>query len=197
MKEHGKSLSLHYIVDDFIDLSKTKSFLSQNSKGTRIYGLLGGALGNFKEGLVLGAIKSLMRPKDFLLLGVEYIAGRKTDELKKNYQGRKMKEFLLGPILDVKRELSPNWNDPNLFHYDVIESEDNTAYSDVSKSLTVTGQAEYHSQRNNLFYSTKYDKDQLEIFLKDIMKFRILDKGVFVSPESPPVYGKYILKLGK
>lgn len=194
MAQYQDKLKVNFILDDFVNVDRFKKYIYQEEKAIssssetiRIIGFLGGSIGNFDEIKILPSIKALMSTRDYLLLGVEYIANRSNQELIENYSDIIMKEFLFGPIKDVEGA-PPNWQ--NLFYYDVIESP--SKYSCIENSKTVIGLVTYKGHSIQLFSSTKYEKQGFEEFLKQ-QGFSILSS--YASEEKIPYYEKYLLKL--
>ena len=195
MSANPESLGVHYIVDDFDNVKKHVGYMTEMGPpgAPKIIGFLGGSLGNFKEQRIIGEVRDMMvakDKKDYLLLGVEYIAQRDNATLILNYSDRRMKEFLFGPIQDVTGD-EPDWERD--FRYEVVASSSYSGYSDVENSKTVVGKAKYGGKEIELFCSTKYERHGLEHFLTEQMGFRVI--ALFVDQDVPPRYGKYILKL--
>jgi len=192
LSSNADSLSAHYIVDDFANLERHNEYIEsiEPENSPRIIGFLGGSLGNFNESRILPIIRNLMSTEDYLILGVEYIAEQDDQALIRNYSDKRMREFLFGPILDVTGR-EPDWE--NDFEYTVHSGAGPISHSAVKDSKCIVGRVHYRQNTIDLFSSTKYDRRSLESFLKGEGKFRILD--TFTSEESPPRYGKYILKL--
>lgn len=192
LSSNADSLSAHYIVDDFVNLERHTEYIEsiEPENAPRIIGFLGGSLGNFNESEILSSIHRLMRSKDYLILGVEYIAERDDETLIRNYSDRRMREFLFGPIVDITGR-EPDWDSD--FEYAVHTGASPPSHSGVEGSKCIIGKVRYSGRDVELFCSTKYDKRALENFLRKEGKFRILD--IFTSPETPARYGKYILRF--
>lgn len=192
LSSNADSLNAHYIVDDFANLERHNEYIEsiEPENAPRIIGLLGGSIGNFNELKILPVIRKLMGNEDYLILGAEYIAGQDDQTLIRNYSDRRMREFLFGPIVDVTGR-EPDWEHD--FEYTVHVGAGPISYSAVKDSKCIVGRVHYGQGAIELFSSTKYEKRSLESFLKSEGKFKILD--IFTSPETPPRYGKYILKL--
>jgi hypothetical protein len=186
------SLSAHYIVDDFANLGRHSDYITsiEPENAPRIIGFLGASIGNFNESKIISTIGDLMSPKDYLILGVEYIADRDDKTLIRNYSDIRMKEFLFGPIMDITGR-EPDWDRD--FQYSIISRTTFPAYSTVEQSKAIVGKVRYNGKEIELFFSIKYEKQSLERFLQKEGHFTILD--TFTTPETPPRYGKYILKL--
>lgn len=192
LSSHVHELGAHYIVDDFTNMERHDGYMSsiEVESAPRIIGLLGGSLGNFNESRILSIIRKLMRHKDYLMLGVEYIGGRDDEALILNYSDIRMKEFLFGPIMDITGR-EPDWRYD--FDYSVYPNPGVPSHSVVENARGVIGKVRYNQKKVELFCSTKYEKPSLDAFLQAEAGFNIL--SVFTSPEPNPRYGKYILKL--
>lgn len=195
-------VSTYFIVDDFFQIDRFTDEIEDFESDvleelglaevidapTRVIGLLGGAIGNFDEVRILDTVKHLMTAKDYLLVGVEYIAGRSEDQLIENYSDRLNKEFLYGPIGDL--EGWPDYDElDSYFNYDCGFRPER---SRVPDSKTITVQIGNNGHKIEVSSSTKYDPDALRSFLEE-NGFKIVE--IFTTQESPPVYGKYLLKL--
>jgi len=195
MLHAGDRLRLHYILDDFNNVHRFRDYVRgierqnfRRQRVTRILGFLGGSIGNFYEAEILRTLQAMMTPNDYLILGVEMVAGRDDDTLIANYSDKRMKEFLYGPISDLEG-IPPNWE--QLFSYEVKHGD--PRYTHVDNARTVVGWVT-HREPIEMFYSTKYEAAPLEEFLKSL-DFDVVQK--FVSDDQPPRYTKYVLKLGR
>lgn len=192
MRLYGQRLHMYYIVDDFTaSTDRFNDYIKEEvspQDSPKIIGFLGGSLGNFRETNILAHIRAMMSPQDYLLLGVEYIGGRKDDELKSIYSDEVMCEFWSGPIRDI------TGTDPNEFDFDfpVVSG---SAYSDVENSKTIVARITHEKKgtRVQVCWMTKYEPKDLEPFLRR-QRLRIIEKYV-EGNHNPPWFGKYILKL--
>jgi hypothetical protein len=188
--EFGERLEIHYVLDDFDNVASFVKNIGEREQATfkdqrpaRIVALLGGSLGNFEERGILADIQQLLLDaSDQVILGVEFTAGRSSDELISNYSDERMKRFLYGPILDVEG-VEPDWDQD--FSW-AVESR-----SSIPGGRTVVGSVSYRDQNVELFQATKYERDSLEAFLIEF-GFEILDG--FFSDDDPPRFGKYVLR---
>jgi len=196
MSRFGSRLRVHYVLDDFKNVNNFSKYIAdveseqaKRSRPVRILGFLGGSLGNFEESSIMKIIKGMLSEKDYLILGVEYIADRNKDALIANYSDIRMKDFLYGPISDVEGK-PPGWEDN--FHYEVLLAD--KRYSSVDESKTIVGYVSHKGELIELFSSTKYERKPLENFLVS-MGFKIM--SAHFSNEKPPRYGKYVLQIVK
>ena len=159
---------LQFILDDFRELQTEsyKTYLHDNTCGVRIIGLLGSSLGNFREDRILEVIKSVMRPGDYLLIGIEYVS---SDDPATNYSDKEVVKFECGPVTDLfgwlPREARESIEDggrlPNNvkdMEYEVVESTRSEKYSIIPDSATIVGYA------NNLPESVRPLKTHLQLF---------------------------------
>jgi uncharacterized SAM-dependent methyltransferase len=147
--------------------------------------LLGGALGNFRERRILKHAADLTRDGDYLLLGVEFIAGRSPDELIGNYDDEPNRRFVYGPLGDI-RNWPVDWEER--VRYSCQHAPE---FSDLPDSLTVLGEARDNGSTIHLFSATKYERDSLEEYLKS-QEFVLVE--LWTSSEPDPVLGKYLLQ---
>jgi len=196
LSAYWERLGAFCIVDDFrntrfvgeaID-GREQQFCDADGRGestTRLIGLLGGALGNFLERRILRYMADLMRPGDYALLGVEFIAGRSEKELIGNYDDSLNRRFIYGPVGD-----SRNW--PADWEARVRYScRHDPQFSEIRDSATVIGEAQDNGGSIHLFSATKYERESLEAYLI-AHGFEIV--RAWMSSEPDPVLGKYLLK---
>ncbi len=194
ISQYGDRLQIQYILDDFDNADRFRRYISEHerrvfgdSEHTRLLGFLGGSIGNFVEDAVLAEVKRLLgKPRDRLILGVEFVAGRSDPELVENYADERMKRFLYGPIHDIEGT-QPGWEET----FEYIVRAGNDGVSSVPGAKTIVGSVVLRSQPVQLFYASKYEMDDFERFLGD-MGFAV--EARFLSDEDPPRFGKYVLR---
>lgn len=153
----GRNININYIIGDILRLGRYAEILRQ-SKNPKLLGFLGGSLGNFKEGKVLSVIRDFMELNDYLLLGVEYIAGRSDADLKKGLEeNEQFRDFIMGPLIYVGIEKLVR-----AFRIEVTEG-----YSEVPHCKTVLPIYSFGGREIRLGRSTKYDKELLSQYLID------------------------------
>ena len=204
--EQRQRSALHYVITAFekldnrlvrymksVEESEGKRLANEENgkiQRVRLIGFLGGSLGNFQEDQILGIVRDrLMESKDdTLLLGTDFVANRKKDELIANYSDQWMKSFLFGPIQDVLGMHPPF----DKFKYKVFPDDGLNDYSVVDDAKTIVGFVNINSHDVELFYASKYVPEKLEPWLKE-QHFNIVGTP-FTSLPSPSVIGKYLLK---
>jgi hypothetical protein len=210
--QYGK-IDLHYVVDDFLNPQRYKEFIhareretSRGGKRVRLVAILGGTFGNYDERALLAAASQLLGPGDFLLIGAELVAGRAHHELTDGYSHSKVLRFISGPIAD----LDPSWDvysslaqglasdatpptpsTRSAFKFDVVSHPENSAYSRLPGSETITGAVQYIDHEVALFYATKYEGQSLRSFMRQ-QHFEIIKE--YQSPAATPRFVKLLLR---
>lgn len=193
LARHRKRLKLHFVLDDFDFADRFQRYIydsesqifGEQPRPVRILGFLAGSIGNFEEAYILSILRRMMTDSDYLILGVEYVAGRREAALTENYSDEVMADFLSGPIMDAEGVK------PDFEKFRCRIEVGNKKYSSVKKSQTVVGTFNHRGQDVQSFFATKYEREELEEFLSR-SGFAIVD--TFFSEHNPPRYGKYILK---
>ncbi len=190
MASYHDHLAIRFVLDDFQFIDRFQRYVGKEEEaifGHRPPRLLAfmDTLGNFNERNILGLLRDFMSDEDVLLLGVELIGGRPNQDLVANYSDDYMTTFLSGPITDVDGRTVP---DPPSFRHEVVR--DDRRYSVVPQAATVVGRIRHQNQPIEVFYSTKYEADALERFLRN-QKFIIAER--VYSDHDPPRYVNYVL----
>jgi hypothetical protein len=191
MASYRDDLAIRFVLDDFQFIERFERYVAKEERvifGRRPPRLLAfmDTLGNFNEKQILGLLREFMSSEDTLLLGVELIGKRPAEALIANYSDDYMTAFLAGPITDVYGRTEP---DPPAFKYRVVTKD--KEYSVVPDAATVVGRITHRNQPIEMFYSTKYDAEALDTFVKQ-QGFEIV--GRVYSEHDPPRYANYVLQ---
>lgn len=145
---------------DFRNVHLYKDLL-RLSKGSRLFCLLGGTLGNFTENEVIKPISEEMKECDFFLLGVELIGNRTNEALISAYDNIIDKKFIFSPLAEIGF----------VFEDASFAFEIKSDISEIKNAKTIIARCSVDGKSIQMGKSTKYDLAELKSYLLDKYSF--------------------------
>jgi len=173
------------ILADFLQLERFKDSICSLAINQKIYGFLGGTIGNFKESEVLTPILKTMNENDYIIIGVGLIKNKKAPaNLQEEYSIPQIKKFMFNPLFNAITSLDMYNLQENLnfeHRMKMINSLNSNGVnvkiiynrSDVRNAQTIQVNVSPCNQWQEYFISTRYE---LKTF-KDFIENFIVEEG--------------------
>jgi hypothetical protein len=158
-----------------------------SSQRTAVFALLGNTIGNYDEKQLLMEISSIMRPKDYLLIGHRIITNENVNDIKNEGDT----DFLLQPLHYFGISQKYDLDGENL----KLEVIDNSDVSKIHGSKSVIFKFDDVKNQYRLTFSTRYKKDALKTYLEsNINEFNLEYIEHFYNSKRPTIYALILLR---
>lgn len=159
---------------DFFELNDSVKKILDSSNRRKIFTLLGGTIGNYKEGKLLEKLSDLMEDGEYLFISFDiFNSDKELQDIKQQYITDGNVEFLKNPFKLIQKFI-----DIEKFRFfDKMNYIHNDWASEVTDSRSFTPKIKLADQSYDITvaWTTKYKCSEMEDFLKNLVSFELID----------------------
>lgn len=175
--EHLKHGEIRAINCDFFKLDNNIKDLIENKERRKIFILLGGTIGNYREKSLFEKLSSIMNDGDLLFIGFELF--KKLDDLKDlilKYRTKGNLDFVTNPFKLIPMYKGHIDIGGKFFDFYTAEFEENKLVTDVDGAKAFIPKFRIPGKELEVFvaWSTKYPEENLKHFLKHLNNFKYI-----------------------